>query len=82
MIHKQDPSALDFRGLNPSNKQQNLQTAFELLEKKYGIPKLLDVEDVLSANPDERSMMTFVAYALNRLENPNEENKPVRVRHA
>lgn len=37
--------------------------------------QLLDVEDVLSSNPDERSMMTFVAHVFNRLTQGPEQPK-------
>jgi hypothetical protein len=37
--------------------------AFELAAKEIGIPDLLDVEDVCDVSkPDERSLMTYIAY--------------------
>lgn len=37
--------------------------AFEIASKEIGIPDLLDVEDVCDiAKPDERSLMTYIAY--------------------
>jgi hypothetical protein len=48
-------------------KQQNLELAFSVLESRFGVPRLLDVEDVLSTPPDERSLMTFVAFCLKTL---------------
>ena len=40
-----------------------MQLAFDLASKEIGIPDLLDVEDVCDvAKPDERSLMTYIAY--------------------
>jgi len=37
--------------------------AFDIAHREIGIPKLLDVEDVCDvAKPDERSLMTYIAY--------------------
>ena len=40
-----------------------MQLAFDIASKEIGIPDLLDVEDVCDvARPDERSLMTYIAY--------------------
>ena len=40
-----------------------MQLAFNIASKEIGIPDLLDVEDVCDvAKPDERSLMTYIAY--------------------
>ena len=40
-----------------------MQLAFDIATKEIGIPDLLDVEDVCDvAKPDERSLMTYIAY--------------------
>jgi Ca2+-binding EF-hand superfamily protein len=40
-----------------------MQMAFDIAAKEIGIPDLLDVEDVCDvAKPDERSLMTYIAY--------------------
>lgn len=40
-----------------------MQLAFDVASKEIGIPDLLDVEDVCDvAKPDERSLMTYIAY--------------------
>ena len=40
-----------------------MQLAFDIASKEIGIPELLDVEDVCDvAKPDERSLMTYIAY--------------------
>ncbi|KAH0138078.1 alpha-actinin-2, partial [Aureobasidium melanogenum] len=54
----------------------NMQLAFDIASKEIGIPDLLDVDDVCDvAKPDERSLMTYIAYwfhafsAMERVEN-------------
>ena len=40
-----------------------MQLAFDIASKEIGIPDLLDVEDVCDVTkPDERSLMTYIAY--------------------
>ena len=40
-----------------------MQLSFDIAHKEIGIPTLLDVEDVCDgAKPDERSLMTYIAY--------------------
>jgi Ca2+-binding EF-hand superfamily protein len=40
-----------------------MQLAFDIASKEIGIPDLLDVEDVCDVSkPDERSLMTYIAY--------------------
>ena len=48
-----------------SNKDR-LQYAFDIAERELGIAKLLDPEDVDVENPDEKSVMTYVAQFLHK----------------
>ena len=48
-----------------SNKDR-LKYAFDVAEKELGIAKLLDPEDVDVENPDEKSVMTYVAQFLHK----------------
>lgn len=60
-IHR--PDLIDFDALDKSDHRGNMQLAFDIAHKEIGIPKLLDVEDVCDvAKPDERSLMTYIAY--------------------
>ncbi|KAM3467463.1 hypothetical protein NHJ13051_008922 [Beauveria bassiana] len=60
-IHR--PDLIDFDSLDKSDHKGNMQLAFDLASEEIGIPKLLDVEDVADvAKPDERSLMTYIAY--------------------
>ncbi|RDW73485.1 hypothetical protein BP6252_07392 [Coleophoma cylindrospora] len=60
-IHR--PDLIDYDALDKSDHRGNMQLAFEIASKEIGIPALLDVEDVCDvAKPDERSLMTYIAY--------------------
>ncbi|KAL2155947.1 hypothetical protein VTH82DRAFT_689 [Thermothelomyces myriococcoides] len=60
-IHR--PDLIDYDKLDKSDHRGNMQLAFDIAHKEIGIPKLLDVEDVCDvAKPDERSLMTYIAY--------------------
>ncbi|CAF9904428.1 hypothetical protein IMSHALPRED_000050 [Imshaugia aleurites] len=60
-IHR--PDLIDYEKLDKSDHRGNMKLAFDLASKEIGIPDLLDVEDVCDvAKPDERSLMTYIAY--------------------
>ena len=60
-IHR--PDLIDYESLDKSDHKGNMQLAFDLASKEIGIPDLLDVEDVCDVTrPDERSLMTYIAY--------------------
>eukprot|EP01115_Flamella_aegyptia_P014990 TRINITY_DN88686_c0_g1_i1.p1 TRINITY_DN88686_c0_g1~~TRINITY_DN88686_c0_g1_i1.p1 ORF type:complete len:179 (+),score=52.26 TRINITY_DN88686_c0_g1_i1:7-543(+) len=59
LIHKFKPEAIDFDSLDPNNAEENLRNAFEIAETQLGIPKLLDVEDMLDGTVDERSLVLY-----------------------
>lgn len=60
-IHR--PDLIDFDKLDKSDRRGNMQLAFNIASKEIGIPDLLDVDDVCDvAKPDERSLMTYIAY--------------------
>lgn len=60
-IHR--PDLIDYENLDKNDHRGNMQLAFDIASKEIGIPDLLDVEDVCDiVKPDERSLMTYIAY--------------------
>ena len=60
-IHR--PDLIDYDSLDKTDHRGNMQLAFDIAAKEIGIPDLLDVEDVCDVSrPDERSLMTYIAY--------------------
>lgn len=62
LIHRHRPDLLDFDALNKENKADNLKLAFDIAEEKLGLPRLLEVEDMLGVpRPDEKAVMVMVS---------------------
>jgi len=62
LIHAHRPDLIPYDSLSKENKADNLTLAFNVAEKEFGIPQLLDVEDIVDVpKPDERSVMTYIA---------------------
>jgi spectrin beta len=61
MLHNQNPDSMNYSKLHHSNHLENLEHAFDIAENKFGIPKLLDSEDVDVQRPDEKSILTYIA---------------------
>ncbi|KAJ6130486.1 hypothetical protein N7512_003266 [Penicillium capsulatum] len=60
-IHR--PDLIDYDALDKSDHRGNMKLAFDIASKEIGIPDLLDVDDVCDVpRPDERSLMTYIAY--------------------
>ena len=57
---------LTLHALQGKSNQSRLKIAFLIAEKEFGIYPLLDPEDVDVSNPDEKSIMTYVAQFLNK----------------
>ncbi|KAG8146693.1 hypothetical protein E2320_013811, partial [Naja naja] len=55
------PDLIDIDTLKKCNAHYNLQNAFNVAEKELGLTKLLDPEDVNVDQPDEKSIITYVA---------------------
>lgn len=63
LIHKHRPDLIDYDGLQAEGDPlKTLNTAFDVAEQEFGICKLLDADDMVAFNPDEKSVMTYVAY--------------------
>ncbi|KAJ5078327.1 spectrin beta chain [Anaeramoeba ignava] len=60
LIHKHRPDLIDFDSLSKANKGENLQLAFDVAENELGIPKFLDVEDMVDVKPDEKAVMAYL----------------------
>ncbi|XP_077909922.1 nesprin-2 isoform X1 [Halichoerus grypus] len=64
VIHALRPDLIDMRSVKQRSNKDNLKEAFRIAEREFKIPKLLEPEDVDVVNPDEKSIMTYVAQFL------------------
>ena len=60
LIHKHRPDLIEYNKLNKSNPMYNLNNSFNVAEEKLGLTRLLDAEDVMMEQPDEKSIITYV----------------------
>ncbi|CAH8481739.1 unnamed protein product [Schistosoma rodhaini] len=61
LIHRHRPDLVNFDELSVNTPLQNLESAFIVAEKKLGISRLFDPEDIYVQQPDEKSIVTYVA---------------------
>ncbi|XP_014213231.1 spectrin beta chain, non-erythrocytic 1 isoform X2 [Copidosoma floridanum] len=61
LIHSHRPDLINWSDLQQTRHIDNLNYAFDVANSELGIPRLLDAEDVDTARPDEKSIMTYVA---------------------
>ncbi|XP_069888116.1 nesprin-2 isoform X2 [Dipodomys merriami] len=64
VIHALRPDLIDMKSVKHRSNRDNLKEAFRIAEQELKIPKLLEPEDVDVVNPDEKSIMTYVAQFL------------------
>ncbi|KAF2352997.1 Calponin domain [Trinorchestia longiramus] len=62
LIHAHRPDLVEYRLFKPTDRAFNLETAFRIAEKNLNIARILDVEDMDKERPDEKSVMTYLAY--------------------
>ncbi|XP_009951897.1 PREDICTED: nesprin-2-like, partial [Leptosomus discolor] len=78
------PGLVDLEKAKARSNKENLKEAFRIAEQELNIPRLLEPEDVDIMNPDEKSIMTYVAQFLQYSRNlPEcEEDMQEKVREA
>ena len=54
------PDLIQYDRLSKSNAMYNLNNAFDVADREFGLVKLLDAEDVDVEMPDEKSVITYV----------------------
>ncbi|NXX50529.1 SYNE2 protein, partial [Tricholaema leucomelas] len=78
------PGVVDLEQAKARSNKENLNEAFRVAELELNIPRLLEPEDVDIVNPDEKSIMTYVAQFLQYSRNlhETEEDTQEKVREA
>ncbi|PNJ70701.1 SYNE2 isoform 5 [Pongo abelii] len=64
IIHALRPDLIDMKNVKHRSNKDNLREAFRIAERELKIPRLLEPEDVDVVDPDEKSIMTYVAQFL------------------
>ncbi|XP_075282973.1 nesprin-2 isoform X3 [Opisthocomus hoazin] len=78
------PGLVDLDKAKARSNKENLKEAFRIAELELNIPQLLEPEDVDTMNPDEKSIMTYVAQFLQYSRNlrESEEGMQEKLREA
>ncbi|XP_058515466.1 plectin isoform X1 [Ochotona princeps] len=61
IIHRHRPMLIDMNKVFQQSNLENLDQAFSVAERDLGVTRLLDPEDVDVAQPDEKSIITYVS---------------------
>ncbi|XP_063369716.1 dystonin [Cydia amplana] len=61
LIHRNRPDLIDWRNIRSRQVRERLEMAFHVVEKEYGVTRLLDPEDVDTHEPDEKSLITYIS---------------------
>lgn len=61
---------MNIAAMREASNRARLETAFQVAEIELGIARLLDPEDVDVPQPDEKSIMTYVAQFLHKYPEP------------
>ena len=68
LLHQKNPNLFDWNVVMKANPTENLNRAFDLGLKHYGIPKLLDAEDITDMpRPDSKSIITYLSLVRQKL---------------
>uniref|UniRef100_A0A8C3EIV6 Spectrin repeat containing nuclear envelope protein 2 n=1 Tax=Corvus moneduloides TaxID=1196302 RepID=A0A8C3EIV6_CORMO len=72
------PGLVDLEKAKARSNKENLKEAFRIAELELNIPRLLEPEDVDIVNPDEKSIMTYVAQFLQYSKNLPESEEDMQ----
>ncbi|XP_045033710.1 dystonin isoform X35 [Daphnia magna] len=70
IIHRNRPDLVDWRSLKNRGIRDRLDSAFNVVEREYGVTRLLDPEDVDTPEPDEKSLITYISSLYDVFPNP------------
>ncbi|CAF2417551.1 unnamed protein product [Rotaria sp. Silwood2] len=62
ILHRHNPQLIDIKEAYRNSNRENLVTAFDFAQKHYGIMQLIDPEDVDTDEPDEKSILLYIAH--------------------
>ncbi|OWA54580.1 Dystonin, partial [Hypsibius exemplaris] len=78
LLHRHRPHLIDFRAARQRSNRENLEIAFGIAEKEFGVTRLLDAEDVDTPEPDDKSIITYVSSLYDVLGNTTPQLEEMR----
>lgn len=73
-FHLFRPDLVDYHKCLESSAKENLQNAFNILEKKFGIPQTLNPDEMVRSGVNEDEMVKYLAAVYEVFPNPPEHN--------
>jgi len=77
LICKAEPTLINMESIRNNSPIKNLQLAFNILEEEFGVPKLLEPQDVLTENPDDKVLLTYMSLVVPAVESYNAEERKI-----
>lgn len=62
ILHRHNPKLINIKDIYRQSNRENLTQAFDFAQKHYGIMQLIDPEDVDTDEPDEKSILLYIAH--------------------
>ncbi|CAF1012011.1 unnamed protein product [Rotaria sp. Silwood1] len=62
ILHRHNPQLINIKEVYRNSNRENLVKAFDFAQKHYGIMQLIDPEDVDTDEPDEKSILLYIAH--------------------
>ncbi|CAF3366844.1 unnamed protein product [Rotaria socialis] len=62
ILHRHNPQLIDIQEAYRNSNRHNLARAFDFAQKHYSIMQLIDPEDVDTDEPDEKSILLYIAH--------------------
>lgn len=78
LIHHHRPDLIDFESLQKENSRDNIKLVFEVAQRDLGIDPLLDVEDLDTERPDDKSVMTYISEFYHKFTSQNKNEVAAR----
>lgn len=78
LLHKHRPEVIDYITMTKANPVENLNSAFDIAEREFGVPQFLEAKDLIVEQPEEKSIMTYVGalcLAMNRMKSNEKQCK-------
>ena len=72
ILYHYKPNAFDLETVRAKSPRERLEYVFRSMDSHYGVPRILDPEDVHTLASDKKSLMTYVMCMFEALTSPND----------
>ena len=72
ILHHYKPNTFDLENVKAKSPRERLEFVFRSMESHYGVPRILDPEDVHALASDKKAVMTYVMCMFEAMASPHE----------